>query len=57
MIYGRLAQWANQNGKAHRSANQLSEELGIPERSIKRGIKELKECGLIGSYLEVDGLS
>lgn len=55
LVYGRLAQWANALGKAHRSALQLSQELGIPTRSIERAIQELKDCGLIGSYQEQDG--
>lgn len=55
LVYGRLAQWATSSGKAHRSAKQLSEELGIPTRSIERAIGQLKECGLIGSFQELDG--
>lgn len=55
VVYGRLAQWASSNGKAHRSASQLSKETGIPARTVESSIKELKEKGLIGSFQVKDG--
>ena len=55
VVYGRLAQWATNNGKAHRSVSQLSEETGIPVRTVGRSIKELKENGLIGTHQITDG--
>jgi len=55
MVYGRLAQWSTSSGKAHRSAKQLSEELGIPSRTVENCLKELREKKLIGSYVPRDG--
>ena len=55
VVYGRLAQWATAKGTAHRSASKLSEETGIPTRTVEFSIKELKEKGLIGTYRAVVG--
>jgi hypothetical protein len=54
-VYGRLAQWATAEGKAHRSANQLSQELGIPARTVEECLNRLRAHKLIGSYTESDG--
>lgn len=50
LLYGRLTQWANAQGKVFRSSPQLSQELGTGVRQIERQIKELKELALIGTY-------
>lgn len=50
LLYGRLAQWANESGKVFRSVPQLSEELGCSKSTIDRTIKELKHTGLIGTF-------
>jgi hypothetical protein len=50
IFYGRLAQWSSATGIIYRSLNQLSKELGTPARTLERPLKELKECGLIGTY-------
>ncbi len=50
LLYGRLAQWATEGGRVYRSIPQLSEELGCSKSTIDRGIKELKDCGLIGTF-------
>jgi hypothetical protein len=55
MIYGRLAQWASSEGKAHRSAPQLSQELGIPVRTVENCINILKNKSLLGSCQHEDG--
>ena len=55
MVYGRLAQWATSSGKAHRSAKQLSEELGMPSRTVEQCLKELRDKKLIGSFVPRDG--
>ena len=55
LVYGRLAQWANAQGKAYRSAKNLSCELGIPQRTIEHSIDKLKKCCLIGSFQPYEG--
>lgn len=55
LLYGRLSQWANENGQVFRSVNNLSQEIGVSYRSIEDYIKELKDCGLIGTYRNVEG--
>jgi hypothetical protein len=50
LLYGRLAQWANEAGKVFRSVPQLSEELGCSKSTVDRTIKELKDVGLIGTF-------
>jgi len=50
MLYGRLAQWSNTKGYVSRSAPQLSVEMGCQVRVIKRGLKELRDVGLIETY-------
>ena len=50
MLYGRLAQWSNTKGYVSRSAPQLSAEMGCQVRVIKRGLKELRDVGLIETY-------
>ena len=55
LVYGRLAQWANHSGKAHRSAKQLSEEIGMPTRTVESCLQELREQKLIGCYVPSDG--
>lgn len=50
LLYGRLAQWASESGKVYRSVPQLAEELGCSKSTIDRTIKELKDCGLIGTF-------
>jgi hypothetical protein len=55
LVYGRLAQWSTSEGKAHRSINQLKEELGIPARTIEDCLKKLREKKLIESFVEKDG--
>lgn len=55
MLYGRLSQWANENGTVYRTIGQLSEELGTCRSSIEKHIKELKDMGLIGTYQQQNG--
>jgi hypothetical protein len=50
LLYGRLSQWSNTKGTVYRSCPQLSKELGIAERTVEKFIKELKDCGLIGTF-------
>ncbi len=50
LLYGRLAQWSSTTGEVYRSSPKLSKELGIGVRTIEKFIKELKDCGLIGTY-------
>jgi len=50
LLYGRLAQWSSAKGTVHRSTNQLSQELGMQQRVIERGLKELREVKLIETY-------
>lgn len=50
ILYGRLSQWANSSGVVYRSCPQLTKELGTGISSIERHLKELKDCGLIGTY-------
>lgn len=50
ILYGRLAQWSNEKGIVYRSINQLSEELGTPQGTLEKHLRELKEAGLIGTY-------
>src|SRR6185436_5136627 len=50
MLYGRLAQWSNTKGYVSRSAPQLSNEMGCQVRVIKRGLKELRDVGLIETH-------
>ena len=50
ILYGRLAQWSNENGDVFRSYNQLSQEIGSSKRSINEYLRELRECGLIGTH-------
>lgn len=50
MTYGRLTQWASENGTVYRSVPQLSQELGCSEGSIEKYLKELKDAGLIGTF-------
>lgn len=50
LVYGRLSQWCNETGHSHRSAPQLSQELGMCISSIKKFQKELRDVGLIGTY-------
>lgn len=55
LVYGRLAQWASHEGRAHGSAKQLSVELGMPERTVERSIQELRDKKLIGTFIPKDG--
>lgn len=55
LVYGRLAQWSSTEGRAHRSAKQLSYELGMPERTVERSLQELRDVNLIGTFLPRDG--
>ncbi len=50
MLYGRLAQWSNTKGYVSRSAPELSAEMGCHTRVIERGLKELRDVGLIETY-------
>jgi|HubBroStandDraft_2_1064218.scaffolds.fasta_scaffold26968_7 hypothetical protein len=50
LLYGRIAQWSSTSGNSHRSSLQLSKEMGMGQRTIEKFIKELKDCGLIGTY-------
>jgi hypothetical protein len=50
LLYGRLAQHSLDCGEVFCSAAQLSKELGMAVRTIKKFIKELKDCHLIGTY-------
>lgn len=55
ILYGRLAQWVNQNGLVYRSAKQLTHELGMSHSSVERTLKELRDVGLIGTYQTCSG--
>ena len=55
LVYGRLAQWCTSKGKAHRSAADLSVETGIPLRSVEHAIKQLKDSGLLGTFIPRKG--
>lgn len=48
-LYGRLSQWCNESGDVFRSYNQLAEEIGSTKRSINEYLRELRDCGLIGT--------
>lgn len=50
ILYGRLAQWSNTKGYVSRSAPELSSEMGCHTRVIERGLKELRDVGLIETY-------
>ena len=49
MLYGRLAQWANDRCQVYRSSKQLSEEMGTHTRNIERYLKELRDVRLINT--------
>lgn len=55
ILYGRLAQWSSAKGTVHRSVNQLSQEIGMPAKSVERILKELRDVGLIGTYRVTEG--
>ncbi len=55
LVYGRLAQWCTNQGKAHRSAKQLSEELGMPTRTVEKCLMELRNKKLIGCFQQTEG--
>ena len=55
ILYGRLSQWCNANGTVHRSVNQLSEEIGMPAKSVERVLKELRDVKLIETFRVHDG--
>ena len=50
ITYGRLSQWATESGRVYRSVPQLSQELGSSIGSVEKYLKELKDCGLIGTF-------
>jgi Arc/MetJ-type ribon-helix-helix transcriptional regulator len=50
LLYGRLSMWSNATGKVFRSCPELSQEIGVPVRTVERYINELKTCKLIGTY-------
>jgi hypothetical protein len=50
ILYGRLAQWSNTKGVVSRSAPELAVEMGCHSRVIERGLKELRDIGLIETY-------
>ncbi len=50
LVYGRLSQWADTQGKAFRSAKDLAEELGMCESSVEKYQKELRKIGLIDTF-------
>lgn len=54
-LYCRLKTWALNDGICYRSAEDLSQELGISTRQIQRYIKELKDCELIGTFINQYG--
>ena len=47
LIFGKLCQFAGQNGQAYPSYNTLAKEVGVERRQAIRGIKELVNFGLI----------
>lgn len=55
ILYGRLAQWSNENGDVYRSATQLSQEIGATVRNVERYLKELRGAGLIGTFQPQSG--
>lgn len=50
MLYGRLAQWANERCQVFRSIPQLAEEIGCSQRNVNRYLLELKEVNLIRTF-------
>lgn len=50
ILYGRLAQWSNTKGFVSRSAPELAAEIGCQPRVIERGLKELRDIGLIETH-------
>lgn len=50
ITYARLCKWAGKDGKAFRSAPQLSKEIGACTRQVERYIQELKQTELIGTF-------
>ena len=48
LVYARLAQFAGKNGKAFPKQSTLSGEVGISDRQLRRVIKELVDCKLVG---------
>lgn len=55
ILYGRLAQWSNTKGYVSRSAPELADEMGCHKRVIERGLKELRDVGLIETYQSQKG--
>lgn len=50
IVYSRLMQYCDDEGKAWPSIEELSEETGISERQCRRVLSELEEIGLIKSH-------
>jgi hypothetical protein len=55
ILYSRLCAWAYKNGTCYRSVPKLAKEIGCSPRSCDRYIKELKDFGLIETYLNQEG--
>lgn len=55
ILYGRLAQWSNTKGYVSRSAPELALEMGCQKRTIERGLKELRDVGLIETHQPFKG--
>lgn len=47
VVYARFSQYGGRQGDVFPKVATVAEELGTCERSIRRAIKELEECGLI----------
>ena len=47
IVYGTLVGFAGKNGKCYPKASHISEESGIPEKTVKTKINELKRLDLI----------
>lgn len=47
LVFGRLCQYAGEDGKAYPSYNTLGHEVGIERRQTIRAVKELEQFGLI----------
>ena len=47
LIFGKLCQFAGENGQAYPSYGTLAKEVGVERRQAMRGVKELVDFGLI----------
>jgi len=55
LIFGKLCQFAGENGQAYPSYSTLAKEVGVERRQAMRGVKELVSFGLIRPVGRVKG--